>query len=113
MSGRELTRVEVLSRVKAGTLSLKSAATLLAVSYRQAKRLARPSRTESSRTRESAHRGRCPLSTRGPDSWVSAARWIAELLRVCGAINRRQPGRPFGSNPTLWAGHIQDVTTLC
>lgn len=41
MSGRELTRVEVLSRVKAGTLSLVSAATLMAVSYRQAKRLAR------------------------------------------------------------------------
>ena len=39
MSARELTRVEVLSRVKAGTLSLGSAATLLAVSYRQAKRL--------------------------------------------------------------------------
>ena len=39
MSARELTRVEVLSRVTAGTLSLGSAATLLAVSYRQAKRL--------------------------------------------------------------------------
>ena len=32
MSARELTRVEVLSRVQAGTLSLGSAATLLAVS---------------------------------------------------------------------------------
>ena len=41
MSARELSRVEVLSRVKAGTLSLGSAATLMAVSYRQAKRLAR------------------------------------------------------------------------
>jgi hypothetical protein len=41
MSARELTRVEVLSRVKPGTLSLGSAATLLAVSYRQVKRLAR------------------------------------------------------------------------
>ena len=38
MSARELTRVGVLSRVKAGTLSVGSAATLLAVSYRQAKR---------------------------------------------------------------------------
>jgi hypothetical protein len=61
MSGRELTRVEVLSRVKAGTLSLKSAAPLLAVSYRQAKRLVRPSRAESSRTRKSAHRGALPF----------------------------------------------------
>lgn len=41
MSARELSRVEVLSRVKAGALSLRSAATLLGVSYRQAKRLAR------------------------------------------------------------------------
>ena len=41
MSGRELTRVEVLSGVKAVTLSLGSAARLMAVSYRQAKRLAR------------------------------------------------------------------------
>jgi len=32
MSAKELTRVEVLSRVKAGTLSLGSAATVLAVS---------------------------------------------------------------------------------
>ena len=31
MSARELTRVEVLSRIKAGTLSLQSAATLLGV----------------------------------------------------------------------------------
>jgi hypothetical protein len=45
----ELTRVEVLSRVKAGTLSLGSAATLMAVSYRQAKRLARRYRRKARR----------------------------------------------------------------
>jgi transposase len=39
MSARELTRVEVLGRVKAGSLRLVAAATLLGVSYRQAKRL--------------------------------------------------------------------------
>ena len=55
MSRRELTRVEVLSRVKAGTLSLGSAATLMAVSYRQAKRLARRYRAEG--TRGLKHRG--------------------------------------------------------
>ena len=49
MSARELTRVEVLSRVKAGTLSLGSAATLLAVSYRQAKRLVRRYRAEGAK----------------------------------------------------------------
>ena len=39
MSARELTRVEVLGRVKAGSLSLVEAAQVLGVSYRQAKRL--------------------------------------------------------------------------
>jgi transposase len=39
MSRRELTRVEVLARVKAGTLSLGTAAGMLGVSYRQTKRL--------------------------------------------------------------------------
>ena len=39
MSARELTRVGVLARVKAGTLTVVSAAELLGVSYRQAKRL--------------------------------------------------------------------------
>jgi len=39
MSGRELRRVAVLGRVKAGSLSLGAAATLMGVSYRQAKRL--------------------------------------------------------------------------
>jgi transposase len=39
MSARELTRVEVLGRVKAGSLPLVAAATVLGVSYRQAKRL--------------------------------------------------------------------------
>ena len=49
MSARELTRVEVLARVKAGALSVKSAAVLLRVSYRQAKRLARRYRAEGAK----------------------------------------------------------------
>src|SRR5436190_21365260 len=40
MSTKELTRAGVLARVKAATLTLQSAATLMGVSYRQAKRLA-------------------------------------------------------------------------
>ncbi len=39
MSKRELKRVEVLGRVKAGELSVKSAAEILQVSYRHGKRL--------------------------------------------------------------------------
>ena len=49
MSARELRRVEGLSRVKTGTLSLRSAATLLDVSDRQAKRLARRYRAEGAK----------------------------------------------------------------
>jgi len=41
MSAKELTRVEVLARVKAGVLRVTSAAVLLHVGYRQAKRLER------------------------------------------------------------------------
>lgn len=39
MSARELTRVEILGRVKAGSLAVGEAARLMGVSYRQAKRL--------------------------------------------------------------------------
>jgi hypothetical protein len=41
MSTKELRRSEVLSRVKRGELKLSEAASLLEVSYRQAKRLNR------------------------------------------------------------------------
>ena len=41
MSASELRRVGVMERVKAGTLTLGSAAELLGVSYRQAKRIHR------------------------------------------------------------------------
>ena len=57
MSATELTRVEVLSRVKAGTLSLGSAARLLAVSYRQAKRLARRHKAEGAKGLSTGARG--------------------------------------------------------
>ena len=39
MSTRELRRAGILARVAAGTLPLRSASVLMAVSYRQAKRL--------------------------------------------------------------------------
>lgn len=39
MSARELTRVEVLARVKAGAQTVRAAAVLMRVGYRQAKRL--------------------------------------------------------------------------
>ena len=66
MSARELSRVEVLSRVKAGTLSVRSAATLLAVSYRQAKRLARRYRAEGAKGLKHRSAGRASNHARPP-----------------------------------------------
>jgi transposase len=97
MSARELTRVEVLSRVKAGTLSLGSAATLLAVSYRQAKRLAQRYRAEGAKG----------LKHRSAGSPSNHARPPAERERALALVRAKYGGRVdlrFG--PTLAAEHL-------
>jgi len=97
MSTRELTRVEVLSRVKAGTLSLGSAATLLAVSYRQAKRLARRYRAEGAKG----------LKHRSAGHASNHARPTAERERALALVRAKYSGpvdERFG--PTLAAEHL-------
>lgn len=97
MSARELTRVEVLSRVKAGTLSVKSAATLLAVSYRQAKRLARRYRAEGAKG----------LKHRSAGQPSNHARAATERERVLALVREKYSGPVdvrFG--PTLAAEHL-------
>src|SRR5215216_2171794 len=97
MSARELTRVEVLSRVKAGTLSLGSAATLLAVSYRQAKRLAQRYRAEGAKG----------LKHRSAGSASNHARPTAERERALALVREKYSGPVdvrFG--PTLAAEHL-------
>jgi transposase len=97
MSGRELTRVEVLSRVKAGTLSLGSAATLMAVSYRQAKRLARRYRAEGAKG----------LKHRSADGPSNHARPMKERARALALVREKYSGSidtRFG--PTLAAEHL-------
>jgi transposase len=97
MSARELTRVEVLSRVQAGTLSLGSAATLLAVSYRQAKRLARRYRAEGAKGLRHRSAGRPSNQARPP----------AERKRVLALVREKYSGTidvRFG--PTLAAEHL-------
>jgi len=97
MSARELTRVEVLSRVKAGTLSLGSAATLLAVSYRQAKRLARRYRAEGAKG----------LKHRSAGCASNHARPPAERERALALVRAKYSGPVdvrFG--PTLAAEHL-------
>jgi transposase len=97
MSGRELTRVEVLSRVKAGTLSVGSAATLLDVSYRQAKRLARRYRAEGAKG----------LKHRSAGQPSNHARAATERERVLALVRKKYSGPVdvrFG--PTLAAEHL-------
>ena len=97
MSAKELRRVEVLSRVKARTLSLGSAATLLDISYRQAKRLARRYRAEGAKG----------LQHRRAGVRSNHARPAAERARVLALIREKYTGPVdvrFG--PTLVAEHL-------
>jgi transposase len=97
MSGRELSRVEVLSRVKAGTLSLGSAATLLVVSYRQVKRLAQRYRAEGAKG----------LKHRSAGEPSNHARAATERERVLALVRAKYSGPVdvrFG--PTLAAEHL-------
>lgn len=97
MSARELRRVEVLSRVKAGTLGLGSAATMLAVSYRQAKRLARRYQAEGAKG----------LKHRSAGATSNHARPPAERERVLALVREKYSGPVdvrFG--PTLAAEHL-------
>ena len=92
-----MTRVEVLARVKAGALSVKSAAVLLHVGYRQAKRLARRYRAEGAKG----------LKHRSAGQPSNHARAAAERERVLALVREKYSGTVdlrFG--PTLAAEHL-------
>jgi len=97
MSTRELTRAGVLARVAAGTLSLVSAAAMMAVSYRQAKRLYRRYRAEGARG----------LKHRSAGRRSNAARDAGERERILTLVREKYGGtidERFG--PTLAAEHL-------
>ena len=103
MSGRELGRVEVLGRVKSGTLLLGQAATLLGVSYRQTKRLWR--RFKRGGAKAFRHRQVGRTSNRG----VAAT----TRQRVLALIREKYSGdvvTRFG--PTLVAEHLANEDGL-
>ena len=105
MSARELTRVEALARVKAGALSVKSAAVLLHVSYRQAKRLVRRYRAGGAKGLRHGSAGRRS----------NHARPTAERDRILALIREKYSGpvdTRFG--PTLAAEHLasEDHVTI-
>jgi len=98
MSARELRRVEVLSRVKAGELRLGHAAELVGVSYRQVKRLWRRYRGE----------GPKGLQHRSVGRRSQRATPVAFREQVMGLVRSKyggQPGERFG--PTLAAEHLE------
>lgn len=97
MSTTELRRAGVLARVAAGTLKLGSAATLMEVSYRQAKRLYRRYRAEGAKGLTHGSAGR-------PSNRTMDAK---ERERVLALIREKYSGgvdERFG--PTLAAEHL-------
>lgn len=103
MSTRELRRAGVLARVAAGTLSLGSAAAVMAVSYRQAKRLYRRYRAD----------GAIGLKHRSAGRGSNVARAAAERDRILALIREKYSGpidERFG--PTLAAEHLASEDDL-
>src|SRR6266851_6788957 len=97
MSARELKRGGVLARVAAGTLGLGSAAALMDVSYRQAKRLARRYKAEGAKG----------LKHRSAGGASNHARPTAERERALALVREKYSGPVdvrFG--PTLAAEHL-------
>ena len=96
MSVKELRRVEVLGRVKAKTLSLRSAATMLGLSYRQTKRVWRRFRRRGARGLQHQSAGRS-------NRQITAATRKRAL-----ALIRQKYSGPAGTRfgPTLAAEHL-------
>ena len=105
MSAKELKRAGVLARVAAGTLRLGSAAALMAVSYRQAKRLYRRYRRE----------GAAGLTHRSAGRASNQATAVTIRERVLALVREKYGGgvdERFG--PTLAAEHLgsEDGVTI-
>jgi len=97
MSTRELKRAGVLARVTAGTLSLRSAARLMAVSYRQAKRLSGRYRQGGAAGLRHGSAGRASNRATAPKVRERVLRLIRDTYG--GTVDER-----FG--PTLAAEHL-------
>src|ERR1700692_3692122 len=97
MSVRELRRVEVLARVKSKTLKVVDAASLVGVSYRQAKRLWKRYREEGAAGRK--HRGAGGVSAR-----AKPAKFRRRVLKLVREKYGEGEGERFG--PTLAAEHL-------
>ena len=99
MSRQELSRLEVIQRVRHKTLSQRQAADLLALSVRQVKRLCRAYKEAGASALVSKRRGR-PSNNRLPPETVGAA---SELLGA----------RYHDFGPTLACEKLREVDGLC
>lgn len=97
MSASELRRVGVMARVKSGTLKLGSAAQLLGISYRQAKRIYRRYRAEGAKGLKHRSAGRQSNRATAPKVRKRALALVRE--KYSGPVAER-----FG--PTLAAEHL-------
>jgi transposase len=97
MSVSELRRVGVMERVKAGTLTLGSAAQLLGISYRQAKRVYRRYRVDGAKGLKHRSAGRTSNRATATDTRARVLALIREKYSGAGAER-------FG--PTLAAEHL-------
>jgi transposase len=102
MSRRELTRVSVIARVARYDLTLRSAAEMLGVSYRQAKRLWRAYREEGPEGLQHGSVGK--PSNRAVDPKVRER--VLELIREKYAGDEERGEERFG--PTLAAEHLAE-----
>jgi transposase len=97
MSAQEAERVEVMRRVEKGQLTVRAAATVLAVSYRQAKRIWRRYQTGGAAAVVHRHVGRASNRGRGTD----------ERERVLDLVREKYGGDRFTRfGPTLAAEHL-------
>jgi Helix-turn-helix domain len=94
MSARELTRAGVLARVEAGTLRLRSAATMMAISYRQAKRLYRRYRTEGEKGLKHRSAGRRSTFGTCPELRGARSRKYSDRATAAPLIHPERKRRP-------------------
>lgn len=101
MSQKEFTRGAVLTRVSAGSMTLREASLLLGVSYRQAKRVYRRYRSDGPDGLVHGNVGRA-----SNHAWGAGERArVVELVRAhYGGGAQRGPGQRFG--PTMVAEHL-------
>lgn len=98
MSEKEVRRAGVMARVKEGKLKLRSAANMLGISYRQAKRLWKRYRRKGAAALVHGSAGR-------PSNRAKPAKFRKKVLRLIREKYGGEEGKRFG--PTLAAEHLE------